>query len=140
MNAIDLAERLAIDALAALSGAGISTPAEGYLLAPYLLSGDLAELVKQRDDARAEAATMSSALVNVAEACGATHKLVTSLSAEIERLRAGQHLAEMNVAALESLRERCVTAALACAESDEDSYTMAPAIAEAVRAVPLEVA
>ncbi len=49
-----LRNRLATDALCALAGAGIATPETGYIGEPVCLTGDVAELAKQRDDALKE--------------------------------------------------------------------------------------
>lgn len=51
-----IGRRLASDALAALSGAGIATPAEGYVQAPALLKGDIQRLAQERDTAVADSA------------------------------------------------------------------------------------
>lgn len=48
--------RLATDAIAALSAAGISTPAEGYIEAPWCLSGDIQKLARRNVDAELLAA------------------------------------------------------------------------------------
>ena len=42
-------DRLAGDALAALAGAGVATPQEGYIAAPFLLKGDIGRLAAERD-------------------------------------------------------------------------------------------
>lgn len=42
-------DRLAGDALAALAGAGVATPLEGYTAAPFLLKGDIGRLAAERD-------------------------------------------------------------------------------------------
>lgn len=50
-----ITERLAHDALAALSGARIATPVEGYVMSPTLLKGDIRRLAAERDAAQARA-------------------------------------------------------------------------------------
>ena len=47
-------DRLAVDALAALAGAGVATPQEGYTAAPFLLKGDIGRLAAERDALRAQ--------------------------------------------------------------------------------------
>jgi hypothetical protein len=133
MTPSDVAERLASAALAGLSGAGIATPVEGYLVAPFLLAADLAVLVKQRDEARREVELLKAE--RDCDSC--IPAALREAHAEIERLRAGQHLAEMNVAALEALRERCATAL----DGHDGHYGLSGSAARRiVRAVPLEVA
>lgn len=67
-------ERLAVDALAALSGAGIATPEKGYVEEPWALAGDIARLAKERDEARAALAT--------------AHRRAATFEDEVLRLRA----------------------------------------------------
>lgn len=45
-------DRLALDALAAISGARVITPQEGYVKAPHCLSSNIADLARERDKAR----------------------------------------------------------------------------------------
>lgn len=45
-------DRLVMDAIGALSRAGICTPEEGYAKAPHLLAGDIANLARERDEWR----------------------------------------------------------------------------------------
>lgn len=47
-------DRLAGDALAALSGAGIPTSEKGYVAEPHMLALDILRLAKERDQARKE--------------------------------------------------------------------------------------
>lgn len=44
---------LANEALAAISGAGVSTPLNGYLRSPFELAANINQLAKERDDLRA---------------------------------------------------------------------------------------
>jgi hypothetical protein len=45
-------DRLATDALAALAGAGICTPEEGYVKSPHCLASNISDLMRERDEAR----------------------------------------------------------------------------------------
>lgn len=55
-------DRLAFDALCALSAAGVGTPAEGYAKAPECLKGDIGRLVRDRDRLRAALTTLLACL------------------------------------------------------------------------------
>lgn len=49
--------RLATEVMTGLAGAGIPTPAEGYVAAWWAVAGDIGRLARERDRARAEAAS-----------------------------------------------------------------------------------
>jgi hypothetical protein len=55
-------DRLATDALAAMAGAGICTPVEGYVKAPHCLASNIGDLKRERDTARQSALHMSHRL------------------------------------------------------------------------------
>lgn len=63
-----LLEQVAWDALAALSNAGIATPAEGYIKASFCLNGDIHRLVQQRDSARKWAARWKKVAIGLRHA------------------------------------------------------------------------
>jgi hypothetical protein len=96
----DLAERLAHDALTALSAAGIATPERGYLAEPECLAGDIARLARARDF------WMNAYLLD-------KHDLVRA-SAESELQSWMHHTTQLIQAAIDEERERC--AAIARAE------------------------
>ncbi|KKN40182.1 hypothetical protein LCGC14_0736140 [marine sediment metagenome] len=56
------AKRLAEDALIALAGAGITTPLEGFYLAPHTLRRAIHDLRDERDQAQAENERLKAAL------------------------------------------------------------------------------
>lgn len=60
-------DRLAGDALAALAGAGVATPLEGYTAAPFLLKGDIGRLAAERDALRAQVEAARAVCVHSSE-------------------------------------------------------------------------
>ena len=69
-----LAERLAGDALAALSGVGIPTPHAGYAAEPFCLRSDILRLARQRDEARDAANESRCMAIDAAHAMDAAEE------------------------------------------------------------------
>lgn len=55
-------DRLAVDALAHLAGAGIATPEEGYVKAPHCLSDNIDRLAAERDHLKLKLDTLTAAV------------------------------------------------------------------------------
>lgn len=72
-------DRLATDALAALAGAGIATPEETYLGAPWALGGDIERLAKERNEARSDNFKLNQMVEQAA-------RDVAALKLEVQRL------------------------------------------------------
>lgn len=101
-RAVELRDAMALDVLAGLAAAGIATPVEGYVKASWAVSGDIARLAKERDEARAEvesykrlADTLAfqrdearAEVEQLSDALAPTEREVIGLRAEVERLRA----------------------------------------------------
>lgn len=104
---------LAADALAALAGAGIATPIEGYSGAPWALKGDIQRLEKERDAAVELAA-------RAAEALDTAHRRAANFEAALADAKAVQACTDAWLdAALEELAQVRVRAAELQAERDE---------------------
>lgn len=80
-------DRLAVDALAVLAGAGIATPEKGYVAEPWALAGDIARLAKERDEARADYERARADYARCAETQRAAFADAAKAEADAARLR-----------------------------------------------------
>lgn len=66
-RAVELRNAMATDVLACLAAAGIATPVEGYVKASWAVSGDIARLARERDEARAEVERLKAEVESLKE-------------------------------------------------------------------------
>jgi hypothetical protein len=85
-------DRLATDALAALAGAGICTPEEGYVKSPHCLASNISDLMRERDEAR--------------NAVQAAHYEVSETYVQRDAARAEARAAQAHVALLREALKR----------------------------------
>lgn len=75
--------RLAADALAALAGAGVSTPAEGYVAAPQELRAGIERLAKERDDYRRNFRDARTAAEEAVPEIEAAHRVLSDVGTRV---------------------------------------------------------